>query len=692
IRSQVREWAEKQARDVEALRRRPHEALRLAKAVADGSHSVIGVAATALGPLSLGPLGGGSWWSSGGGEGTDAHWKKDGLDALVERLDDLVHAWDSHKLQISLAELEKLPKEGTIFRVLDRVQSPDLLPLEIRYHVLPLAKRYSMDPDAVLLDYMHMCCDAIASRRGDPHAIGGPGVTNMGIGGVGGGGYSGGGGGSGGVGAAGMDGGRTTEQRAEAVARCMSAGAGGCSELRSRAVLALARAASFPYSDGLWALVQEALGWGGPMEEELQEAARVLSLAQIVQRHHVKGFSLMDPTRATRLLRHVLAQVHCPTALDDALRVAGAYSHLSERRVYVEFIENIAGSRPRDGVSSELGIAARRPRDGGGGGGVGSRGGGGGGDGDKVDGSLAAALEAHRARVLSVLRRLPSGEGRPVAQEALLYCMRALEDFEMGAQDAGLPPGQLQGCCSPLLCPGEEGKRPNPPAPGSDAEEAMFTAAAAGVLVAFLREMRRQGGARDAGRVEMWVCYLDLSVLSTDLRRIQALQVEFGVFPSGVTLASSSSSRQWSADCGGGTEGDACWVILRGHLAGLECYMSRAEKAGMSGRLYCGVRMTGVGAQKGKKSGGAAAGTGNRTFVGALEGNLPDMWQRIRRLSELLGVTWARVVGHVAKEAARKGRVHEAVDRCHGLLRDRTSLDRKSAAIALRDTAVALSM
>lgn len=58
------------------------------------------------------------------------------------------------------------------------------------------------------------------------------------------------------AGAGGASGGVTTEQRAIAVARCMSAGEGCRSELRSKAVLALANAASFPFSEGLRDLVQ----------------------------------------------------------------------------------------------------------------------------------------------------------------------------------------------------------------------------------------------------------------------------------------------------------------------------------------------------------------------------------------------------------------------------------------------------
>lgn len=57
-------------------------------------------------------------------------------------------------------------------------------------------------------------------------------------------------------------GGLLTEQRAVAVARCISSGEGGRSEIRSRAVLALANAASFPFSDGLRELVQVGFAFG----------------------------------------------------------------------------------------------------------------------------------------------------------------------------------------------------------------------------------------------------------------------------------------------------------------------------------------------------------------------------------------------------------------------------------------------
>lgn len=114
-------------------------------------------------------------------------------------------------------------------------------------------------------------------------------------------------------------------------------------------------------------------------------------------------------------------------------QVAHAYSHLSERDVYVEFLENLAGSYPAhasstpslsspvvaerasepdaDGndkdrdedVSTTISVAEGTSR-----GGVGGGSGGGGGGGD----CLAADLATHRARVSGVLRRVPAEDAR----------------------------------------------------------------------------------------------------------------------------------------------------------------------------------------------------------------------------------------------------------------------------------------
>lgn len=105
--------------------------------------------------------------------------------------------------------------------------------------------------------------------------------------------------------------------------------------------------------------------------------------------------------------------------------MAHAYSHLSERNVYVEFLENLAGSYPvlvaeAEHENETAGIcngndSSDNVKDGHGDEGVSATissakdalgVSGGGGD------SLAADLATHRARVASVLRRLPAEDAR----------------------------------------------------------------------------------------------------------------------------------------------------------------------------------------------------------------------------------------------------------------------------------------
>eukprot|EP00752_Nemacystus_decipiens_P005910 g5342.t1 len=687
----VREWAEHHAREVEALEKRPHGALLFVRAVAEGSSRVLGSAAELM-TVHSAELAAAEATVAARLAGPLDHWKRwkpDGLDSLGRTLADLAHAWDKHRLHLPLSTFERLPRDVVLFRVLDRVQSPDWLPEEISHHVLPLAKRYGLDPDAVLLDYMRICADAMAPRgrpKTIPSSSSGPSTATAS------GGSAGATGATGAVGAGGGgSGGLTTEQRAVAVARCMSAGEGCRSELRSKAVLALANAASFPFSEGLRDLVQEALSWGGALEEELRRAATTLTLSQIVQRYHVTGFNLVDAPRATRLLRHVLAQVRCPTALDDGLQVASAYSHLSERSVYVEFLENLAGSYPVRQASAD-------------------------GDGDGDGGRrLAADLAAHRGRVKHVLHRVPAGDARRVAEEVLLYLVRLLEDLELDAVTAGLNPGHLWGCevvgtaeawgrsgtdslvstAAGLCSSGGESSSSSSSSrnsrnssmpgetvalePGSDAELAVLVAAAAAAVVAFLRETQQlHCGARGSEKLGN-----DFAAMANNLRRVSALQTDFGVFASLKTLDR--------------PRGRACWNIMREGLVVLEEYL-HGDRTDHHQHQACPDG--GIGKGKGKGRAAAPAPRGVKKRGGGARGGgepavrvLPRLLHRARRLSELLGVAWPSVVSHLANEAASRGKVPEAVGLCHMLFRAQAgaTMDERAAALALRDTAKSLS-
>jgi hypothetical protein len=567
--SEVRHWGEQYSRAVEASAKRPHSALLVARAVIEGSRPVLGAAATALTPLTQWAdwdkdkaesscLGGEDVPPVPGAGLAEDHWKLDGLDALILELQDLVYAWDGHQLCLPLAEFENLSRTEAIFRVLDRVQSPILLPQEIEHHAIPLSKRYHLNADEVLFQYVKTCSETIVGRRQ-------------------------------------KGGDFTTEQRAVAVVRQMS---GTCNsdgfDTRSAAVLSLARAVTFPFSPELWQLAQDSLSWRGALEDELAEAARILSLAQIVQRHRVTDFSLVDPSHATRLVRHVASQVCCEVALEDSLEVARAYSHISERGVYVDFLQNLAVTPRRD---------------------------------DGAAAGSAPPLVAHSARIVKVLESIsPVPEAMIIAQDVLLFALRTLEDLALDAKDAGLPAGALEGSAG-SLCPDKLGV--DLVTPGSDAEEAMFASSAASVIATWLRDTEAAGG-HNGDQSRKSPLHLPIAELVPALRKLTSLETEFGLFPS-------------------------LHVMLH-----------------KRGAVNVGLALIKAHLNKEKAQGGC------------------DL-QRVRRLADLLSIPWPRVIGYMAREAARRGLVSEALALCETLFSGRAAVDEASSALALRDAAVALS-
>ncbi|KAG5192662.1 hypothetical protein JKP88DRAFT_292744 [Tribonema minus] len=421
------------------------------------------------------------------------------LEGLAARLLDLAHLWDAHLLRLPLREYEGLAPEAVVFKALDRVQSPALLPQHVQQHALPLCARYGLSADDVLLAYARKCAAAVAGRSGAVAA----------------------------------------ERRAAAIARCISA-----QQARVAAALALARAAACnpDASPELTALVRDA----------------------------------------------------------QACAVSGSSS----------------SSGGGGGVEADE-LAAAAPA-----------------SGDNARAARAAALAAHGARVAAALQRVPKRDAVAVAQEALLFCLRWLEELEAQAGADGLPPGQIS-CASGA---GGSGSAAAAAAAWTECEAAAVSAAAtAADLCAFLRvECAHAAG------------------------RARALQVEFGLFPSVRTLS---------------RRADLAWAMLRARLAAAE---------------LCWRGSTGSSSSSAQSASGAAAAlpAPAKRWEVAPARSLGAQLVGARRLGELLGVKWSRIVRHLAHEATLAGRVQEALDLCSGNLKEGDDSD---AALALRETAVALS-
>lgn len=77
----------------------------------------------------------------------------------------------------------------------------------------------------------------------------------------------------------------------------------------------------------------------------------------------------------------------------------------------------------------------------------------------------------------------------------------------------------------------------------------------------------------------------DFVGMANDLRRISALQTEFGVFTSLATIRGRGDGSSSSSSSGGGGGGQACLRLLRDRLTGLEDHLHASQVIG-SGNFF----------------------------------------------------------------------------------------------------------
>ncbi len=704
---EIKTWAKSYVERMESTDGSPHSAAMIARAVVEGSTTVLGTAATARRGLrweqqrqwrrschhhlseeaaeseSTQQVDGEECIREGGedpcGFGLmEAYWKPDRLDVLTRDLKDLVYAWDHHHLCLSLSEFQTIGREAAVLRVIDRVKDPNILLNEIQNHTLPLAKRFGLRGQECLLRYVTSCTKFITTHRSRKDCSGGSDY-------------------------------RSTELRAVAVVRCMEAEEEDAwvikegedsdhrlfqrhsstittaTDLRVAAVLNLIRSVCFPFSSELLSLAEDALSWKNvtlSFREELQEATRILNISQIISRHGVVGFSMVESSQASIIVRHIATKVSCPTALADALQVACAYSHLSERRVYVDYIQNLIAFMDSEVVKL---IASSSSKE--------------------------APLDAHCSRVMAILNDLPQRDACSIVQEILLYALRTIEDLQQDSLFAreGMKLGEIEGSLGSLFpCKrGLELVRE-----GSDAEEAMLLTAAACRLAAFLRdsveeeEKRSRRSSRTSlqesigshslgiapGRHQKNTSYLSPSFLLPVLGTLYNLQCEFGIF---VPL------NLLEKPC---IAGRGEWECSEEFASVMSLLFERINDI-LHGDL-CAIRERGDGRAAstglGKIHGNSHSPPSNMRSDGLqrLQKQEEEMGQgvdevlRIRRLAELLSVPWSRVMVHCGKEAAKAGCVKDALRFCR-LLTNVQSANSSgegsySSSLALRDAAVIL--
>ncbi|EDQ91102.1 uncharacterized protein MONBRDRAFT_24036 [Monosiga brevicollis MX1] len=213
-------------------------------------------------------------------------------------LEDLRFLQDVSGFRLALGDYQTETPESILFALLERVAAADLIPEVLLNQVRPYAARHNLDLDAVLLRYIK----ALASGAQTVAVTGSNWCS-----------------------------------RALAIIGCL-----GTTEIKATATMVLMGAVSVPCPADVDALIEEARAWPHAQKSEFDEQYRILALRKMLLPYGISNFNISNTTLARRLVRHIACNLEQPTALQDAMQVVEAYSHIGHHDVYVHRIRHLA--------------------------------------------------------------------------------------------------------------------------------------------------------------------------------------------------------------------------------------------------------------------------------------------------------------------------------------------------------------
>ncbi|KAJ3287176.1 hypothetical protein HK104_008726 [Borealophlyctis nickersoniae] len=304
-RASLAAWTEQRARTIELQQKRPHDALAVIKLIdlAVGPEKHNGVATTDA-QLFCPP--------------TPAHYVDNAVasaqtshlshnanirtpsSGLRAQLEDLVYLWDVHGFRLSLNDYCQNSPGSIAVALLDRVAATELLQDAITRHFLPYVERHELDYDGLLNDYSMDLMDSlvyVGSVKGSVKSL--------------------------------VEGESLSSRKKQMEAEVDKVVAAPW-EARVLAVVDCMTSNHWKTQ-----VILEALRWPGQRHaEELRAQYGLLKLKRMLLGYGITGFNISDKSLARGLLRKILSRTDLPHAMDDAMRVIGAYHHLTKMEAY----------------------------------------------------------------------------------------------------------------------------------------------------------------------------------------------------------------------------------------------------------------------------------------------------------------------------------------------------------------------
>jgi hypothetical protein len=281
VRPHFASWVERRARLVEGLQKKPHDALQLVGLLVSESVAVVDKSTPMQHVKQI-----------------RKHPEARPSNELHAQLDDLVHLWDKHDLQLTLAEYAQETPSSIALELLDRVGAAELIPMAIANNFMPYVEKNDLNADELLSDYaMEVMDDAKTTDLS----------------------------------------GAAWETRTLTLLDAISV-----LDIKVDLILEMMRRSPVPWSQDVDMVIKQSLTWTSAQRvEEIREQYRLMLLKKMLLRHGIKLFNVADLSMAKELLHFIVSRTDLPDAMDDAMMVVNAYHHLSRLDAFASRLRHL---------------------------------------------------------------------------------------------------------------------------------------------------------------------------------------------------------------------------------------------------------------------------------------------------------------------------------------------------------------
>ncbi|NWR30046.1 KNTC1 protein, partial [Tachuris rubrigastra] len=206
------------------------------------------------------------------------------LKKLVNDLQELINLYRKYNCRLALSDFEKENSTTIVFRMLDKILAPELVPSILEKFIKPYLCEHNLQKDELLLQYIKDLLEPCRARSTSVFET-------------------------------------AWEAKAIAVIGCISD-----TDLKFDAVLQLMGSATVPWGAAVEQLVKQHLEMDHGKVKLLQDSYRLMEMKKLLRAYGIRDTNLLrDNEMIMMLVRYILKQ-DTPTCLEDALKIVEAYA------------------------------------------------------------------------------------------------------------------------------------------------------------------------------------------------------------------------------------------------------------------------------------------------------------------------------------------------------------------------------